>query len=304
MCAFITFTSCKKESDNASVNNTQDQTTQKLIEFKNKLNSKDVNSISIENATWYLEGLLNYEKANNEHNMADLTYNYDTISYIVTSETFSYEQLETVYLNLNKILNHYIQLAPNAKYDLIDLSIVKASNEVKVIMISSAGVVAGKYQYQIFGSTDYWVWGWNLGKCGSYCGNNTGADAADQLKYRFNNPLNKPYIPGYYTNVEMKTIRFDTYPDQNYSGTFNHYMMFWASGPGSGPGSYAPCISPDELNYYLSKFDYIKDLNCPTGKKFKSANVIEDISCGLDYWDRAHDYQLYYGTFVSGAIMD
>lgn len=296
MCAFITFSSCKKETENAPEINSQDQTTQKLIEFKNKLNSKDGSTLSIESANWHLEGLLNYEKANNDHNLTNISHFYDTLFFNFSSETINIGQLEVVYLNLNKKLNNHLQLIPNSKFDLIDLNFVSSNNETSIVMISSIGSESTKYIYQTFGSADYWRWGWNLGKCD---GTMTGQDGADQLKNRFNTPLNKPYYPGYYTNVEMKTILPSSYPDPNYTGAFYNYMIFWAGGQGSGPGyNNEPCISPNDLNYYLSKFDYIKDLNCPTGKSFKNANVIEDISAGLNYWDRRHNYELYYGTFI------
>lgn len=297
MCAFMTFSSCKKDNENGPEVNNQDQTTQKLIDFKNKLNSKDGNSITVENATWHLEGLLNYENANNNHDMNSIIHQYDTLTYDFSGENINYNELGVVYLDLNKKLNQYIQLNPNSKFDLIDLNLVKSDNEITVVMISSFGTSSAKLNYQPFGSSDYWRWGWNLGKCdGAFIG----YDAADQLKYKFNNPIGN-FVPGYYTSVEMKSIFFSSYPDPSYPGAFGEYMMFFTSGYGSGPGTNnEPCISPSDLNYYLGKFDYIKDLNCPSGKRFKNANVIETIPGSIGTWGRAHDYQLYYGVFNSG----
>lgn len=292
MCAIMIFTSCKKESNLAPENCTDNQITQKLIDFKSKLVSKDGNSLNIESATWSLEGLLNYENANNEHNLNNLIHYYDTLSFNLPNTTITYTELNELYSLLVKKLNIHQQITPNSKFDLIDLNIVKSDNKITVVMVSATGIEMSKYIYAQFTSTDYWRWGWNLGKCdGTY----VGSDAADKLKDRFNNPFNG--VPGYYTNVEMKNAFFYNYPDPSFSGS---YMMFFASGEGQNP-PVEPCISPNDLNYYLSKFDYIKDLNCPTGKKFKNANVLEDIPTLMNTWGRAHKYELYYGNFTSGA---
>jgi hypothetical protein len=56
-----------------------------------------------------------------------------------------------------------------------------------------------------------------------------------------------------------------------------------------------PCIDFNELNYYLSKFDYIKSINQPPGKTFKSVTVLDDQIPNYtdNFW---HIYNLYYGV--------
>lgn len=121
-----------------------------------------------------------------------------------------------------------------------------------------------------------------------------GQDACDQLRIRFNSPLNKPYIEGYYTSVVCVNEYHNSHPLST-----SQYRMFMSSGSGSSPS--VVCISPDQLNFYLGNFDYIKDINCPIGKQFKNVNVLEDYATMDNYWMIAHLYKLYYGTFVPGA---
>ncbi len=293
MCAIMIFTSCKKESNLAPENCTDNQTTQKLIDFKSKLVSKDGNSLNIESATWSLEGLLNYENANNEHNLNNLIHYYDTLSFNLPNTTITYTELNELYSLLVKKLNIHQQITPNSKFDLIDLEIMQTNNQTNVIMVSSTGVEISKLQYNPFTSTDYWRWGFNQGKCDGTC---VGSDAADQLKYRFNNPVNVHLVIGYYTGIVSRNEYFNSHPLPD-----GRYIMFMTTGPGSSPGTPGPCISPEELNFFLSHFDFIKDINCPAGKKFKNANVVEDIATMDNNWAAAHFYQLFYGTFTSGA---
>lgn len=57
----IVLTSCTKNDDNLPKIVLQKNVTQKIKDFKANLNLKVDNTISIDSAVWYLEGLLNYE---------------------------------------------------------------------------------------------------------------------------------------------------------------------------------------------------------------------------------------------------
>jgi hypothetical protein len=201
--AIFAFTSCKKDSNIVGVKSSQNETTQKLIDFKNSLNSKNGVTLSFESANWYMEGLLNFERANNDHNFNELTHYYDTISNNFTGTSINYNELNNLYITFNNILDKHIESTPNSKFDLIDLNFINSNNEIIIVMISSIGVENTKYIYPQFTSTDYWKWGWNLGKCD---GTLVGQDAADKLEYTFIHPTNPNLLPGYFINVEMKTV--------------------------------------------------------------------------------------------------
>ncbi len=296
---------CKKEEAQKPDNNTDikasKKTTQQLLSFREQLNLKTGRSIPTDSATWYLEGLLNFENANNDHKIFDLTFNHDSLVLYTAGSTISMEELNIAYNYFSDKLNQ-ISLAYNDtayKFDLIDIRINYSglkSGETIITMVAPSGYhLIGNYI--AFETYDYWFWGGNLGKCGDYIGNNVGTDAADKLQARFNNPIN-PYEPGYFTSIEEKQAwPYETvYSDPNYPGSWYPAMIFWASGLGSSPPS-EPCLSPLELNYYLSKFDFIKNYNKPPGKVFKNVEVKDTFGLSTQYWERIHYYTLFYGIF-------
>jgi hypothetical protein len=95
------------------------------------------------------------------------------------------------------------------------------------------------------------------------------------------------------TQIEADPIQ---YPDTN--NQYGDYMIFETSGIGEEPTE-EPCLDYNELNYYLSKFDYIKNYNKPSNKSFKSIYVYDDFALGITYWIRRHFYELYYATPIT-----
>ena len=301
----LAITGCKKDEtlkpqDRADALKSK-KTTEQLLAFREQLKLKNGSSLSVDSATWYLEGLLNYENANNDHNITELTFNHDTLVMCCVGSTISIDELNIVYSYFTNELYEVLTGHNDTTYqfDLIDINISYSglkSGETVITMVAASGLqFIGNYV--AFEPYDYWFWGANLGKCGSYIGNNVGTDAADKLQIRFNNPLN-PYEPGYFTSVEERQAwPYETeYLDPNYPGSFIPSMIFWASGSGSNPPS-EPCLSPLELNYYLSKFEFIKN-NCkPNGKTFKNVEVNGTFGLQINTWERIHYYTLYYGIF-------
>lgn len=292
LCVILFMISCQKEKSDVSKVNTDQNITKKLLDFKNKLGTKNPDIISPDSARWYIEGVLNYENANNDHKITNLSFNYDTIQYNYSIDALDYSQLETIYIALQKEIDYNLKQVPVSLCDMINLKFLPFDNGINVVLVSTFGSKAPKYLYAQFGSDDYWRWGQNQGKCDGTC---VGSDACDQLQTKLNSPLNKPYIVGYYTSIVCVNENYNSHPLPNYQ-----YRMFMASGGGSSVPTPGPCISPDQLNFYISNFDYIKDINCPPGKEFKNVNVTEDYATS-DYWSVAHHYKLYYGTFVPGA---
>jgi hypothetical protein len=54
------------------------------------------------------------------------------------------------------------------------------------------------------------------------------------------------------------------------------------------------------LNYYLSKFDYIKEQTLPSGKTFKNVEVFRDYIPSVPNYTYGHSYYIYGGIFVIG----
>jgi len=58
-------------------------------------------------------------------------------------------------------------------------------------------------------------------------------------------------------------------------------------------------MSPAEVNYYLSKFDYIKNTLKPTDKQYKTVSVgAWKLLTGGNSWMHIHHYFIYYGKNI------
>lgn len=260
---------------------------------------KSSDSISLDSAQWYLEALINFEKAYNDHQLINLEFFKDSLPVITENGLISNEQMELAYSYFSQKIVEALALKNDPSYlvDMIDLKIKDDQNvnsEDKIIEMNASLGFHYIGNFIAFEFDDYWRWCWNLGKCRAYFGS---GDAADELEYRFNHPA-YVLMPGYFLlDVEMISTYLFEYPDPNNPGPYGDYMTFYASGPGENPAE-EPCLSPTELNYYLTKFDYIMNLNKPAGKTFKSVDVVDDFMPAMNQWRRFHTYQLYYATYI------
>jgi len=298
-------TGCKKDpnNDSASLNadSPKTKTARQLENFKSTLMLKSTGALSIDSSEWYVEGLLNYEKANNDHYLFDLDFMKDSITVSTIGDEIPLEQLVQAYAYFSEKLNAFIAIKNDTSYkaDMINLTIkdsqLKSSGSKVIEMEASAGFGGLTGNYILFNSDDYWYWGWNLGKCGQYQGQGAGQDASDLLEYKFNHPLYS--LPaGYFTDVDVVLRDYYNYPDPNYPGQYGSYMIFIASGIGENPPE-EPCLSPIDLNYYLNKFDYIKNDSKPPLKTFKNVEVEDTLFPADDIWIRLYIYHLFYGIF-------
>lgn len=288
-------TSCTKNDDNYSKINNQKNITQKIKDFKAKLNLKVDNTISLDSAVWYLEGLINYENAYNEHNFNNLTFIKDSITFNLQGDAISFSTLSGLYASVTSTLNQ-INETSNAClfFDLIDIEINQSSiNSVDKILtfVAAIGNSNEKFRwtanYVPFCSSESLVWGWDP--------NNN--DAASKLQYKINN-AHKYTVLGYFTNIVEIQTAFGDFYDPNYPGSWEQSMIFRAQGEDTYPPNFIePVLNSTELNYYLTKFEYIKNTLKPQGKIFKNINIIESANVGGS-WFRMHLYDMYFGVYV------
>lgn len=297
--------SCNKEEKADTLYNEIKQNpkvAQRLQHFKQSLQFKSTDTISVDSAEWYLEGLINYEKANNNHQIINLEFFKDSLPVISEDGRVSIEQMESAYAYFTQKVDEAIASKndPNYMMDMIDLNFKESqSNSNGTITIEMNASLGLHYigSYIAFEITDYWYWGWDMGKCGQYQGQGTGQDAADQLEYRFNHPSYR-LGPGYFlTDVDLISTVPGEYYDANNPGPYEPRKIFYANGYGQNPPS-EPCLAPDELNFYLSTFSYVMNDKKPVGKTFKSVDVIDDFIPAMTTWYRFHLYHLYYATYV------
>lgn len=298
--------SCTKEvSKNEVYQGRQSAITQRLLEFKQSSMLKNDASYHCDSAIWYLEGILNLENAVNTHSFEDVIFYHDTINLVVNNDSIQSADYSAIYNEITAWLNSIlVDSNANVNFDFIDISLLEESfksTSTQLVVSTSAGELTATtiMNYVPFSQIDFWNWAWGEGKCGDFSGQAMGKDATTELQRKFTHPVSQP-TAGYFVSVEDRTVMAFEYEENNpYSG----YMMFYAGGSGSGPGV-GPCLSPEELNYYLSKFDFIKTDQCPNGKEFKTVEVEPTISTGIGYWDYLHQYNLYYGIKVPQVIID
>lgn len=295
-------TSCQKKQD-SPVNNlghdkARSQKVNHLIkEFKANLLQKTSGTMQLDSSVWYIEGLLNYEQANNLHNFSNLNFFRDSITLTPVNGSLSLEQINSAYDQFTATLQAMLAQQNDTGYhiDLADINLQSTGfkdGSVELVLGASGGT-NGIPNYTPFGTTDYWRWGWDLGKCGSYTGG-VGQDATDLLQYKFNHPLYAGQ-PGYVTDVDLAIVTGADFPsDPANPGPYCDYIIFYT--PYNPPG-FQPCLSPDELNFYLSYFDYIKEAMRPVGKTFRNVEVYPDVVYGSPS-SKIHSYYLHYGYLI------
>lgn len=292
-------TSCKKD-DTQNQKNKSDalvskKTTDQLLAFREQLKLKNGAALPTDSANWYLEGLLNYEKANNNHQFDGLQFFYDTLVMYNSGSTLSFTELNEAYVHFSNKLDEIAQSQniPDFAFDAIDVSITNSglkNGETKLAMAVGGGPnTVGNYV--AFGVTDHWIWGMQGGKCDGYPGGGL-SDAAQQLNYKFGHPL-AVLVSGYFTDIVTVNAEGDEFYDPANPGPYCDYKMFFFVAGSSGIW---PCLGPDELNYYLSTMPFIINAKKPEGKTFINVNVssIYIPSGTIIYW---HGYSLHYGYF-------
>lgn len=296
--AILAVSSCNKEyiKRNRQISQRDLQVDRQLRGFKTALNLKSPLQMSLDSALWYIEGLLNQEKAYNYHNFINLRFHKDSVIQITTNDSLTNVEIQNVYESFLNILNEYSENHNNTTFgfNLIDIS-AKDTNlkdgSVTILMaLSESEDLIGNYYP--FTQEDYWVWGWGLGKCGEYVGG-TGLDATDELEYKINYPA-LANEPGFFTSNEIITAYPMEFEDAYNPTQWGDYMMFFYD-LNVAPVE-EPCLSPSDLNYYLSKFDYIKNSLKPIGKTFNEVDVFYDVFVGNE--GRLHGYDIKYGIFT------
>jgi hypothetical protein len=293
MAAAVIFASCSKEGvDNNSQSTAEtNKTTQKLISFRQDLFSKSGGSMTSDSAEWHLEGLLNYEQANNTREFIQVEFLYDTLTWPASNGVINYEGLQQVYASVNELAQNMTQQSGNPDYtfDVIDLQVIETglkNGEGAVVVTLSGGLPGTIPAYMPFDDTDYWVSGGLQGKCEEFAGQYIGRDATTELEHHFKSPYT---IPSYFVSIE--TFYAYAFMNEDPDNPYGDYMMWMENSNHSNH-----CLSPGELNYYLSKWDFIKNKYKPENKTYCSVDVVYDVAVGSS--PDFHTYILKYGVNI------
>jgi hypothetical protein len=294
--AAIIFASCSKDQvNNEPKTDSINKTTRQLMNFRQDLFSKNGGSMATDSAEWYLEGLLNFEQANNTHEFAQLQFLYDTLAWPESNGEITMENLQQLYANVNQIAQSMALQngSPDYTFDIIDLQVIETglkSGETAVKVTLAGGLTTTTPAYIGFGPTDYWYWGWDAGKCEDFTGQYIGRDAASELQYHF---TFAPFQQSYFIDIDEIWAQPWDFPTTD--NPYGSYMIFENT---HIQGQNLYCVSPDELNYYLGKFDYIKNSLKPIGKTYKNVLVEDDFGTTGGNFPIIHRYKLFYGVNI------
>lgn len=295
-----------------------------LKQFKEKMQmaSKSNETLSMEDARWHLEALLNYTYGDAGHQTSDIQC--DTFYYTLNTKEneMTLNQLSEVFT----VLSHDVEKV-YGNSSLLDKSILdvqtKFENGIKdgdIVVRAILNVRGYDFVPMWFDSTDYWnEWYYNDGngfiysggKCGPYQGDCPESGAPLELTKKLN--LRIPAYgcyqgSGYFTDIEQIVLNchnyYSIYPYDNFVYDENspcRYKLYyrnedphepWASNPGG-------CICPEDMNYYLSKGPELINHYNPIGKIIIGAYYQSDELVGFGSKDVNcfHELVLIYGVY-------
>ncbi|MCQ2301911.1 MAG: hypothetical protein MJZ94_04715 [Bacteroidales bacterium] len=303
------FVGCKKEKENKVAQNgneeivvsKEDDMSAYLRQFKKKMQSaaKGDETLSMEDARWHLEAVLNYTYGDAGHQTSDIQCDTLFFELPTNGDEITLAQLNEAFVSLSDDVESAF-----AKCSLPDKSILsiqttfdnnsKANSVLAKTILTTRGLPAVKTH---FDETDYWN-EWYVdygnghvsagGKCGPYAGECPNSGAPHELTKMV---LSKMPLTacesgnGYYTDVEELGISF--YETEDFYGNLNDDFIYDENSP-CGYKLYIRnqyntnhCICPEDMNYYLNKGPELIEYFVPEGRCFISANYESDEILGV-----------------------
>ncbi len=257
----IVFTACNKDTSLTEVEKNIDLTEQKILDFKAKMlaPNKSGETMSIEDAVWYIEAALNYTYCNME----------TTDNVIVDSAFVTINLTETDEIDFNNVITAYNELETDLENILGEDNMLLTDIEYiqnldksgdatfKLTTVRGGDIDENRFH---FNATDYWKPIFELGKCDIYTGHAIGHDASSQVEKMINTAASYYLAPGYATDVESIYAGV-------YNGTYPDY--FWS-------GYESDCIDPAGMNYWLIKGQQVAELLTPSSKDLLSCEYSYD----------------------------
>ena len=329
--AVAIFFACTKEKETKISHNNmrkavvlkEDDMSAYLKQFKEKMQSatRGDESLSLEDAQWHLEAVLNYTYGEAGYQTTEIQC--DTFYYELPTDgnEVTLARLNEAFITLSKdVENAYADCNLPEKSILAIQTVFGNESKDDDIVVRTILNIRGFVTIPMwFDSTDYWNEGYHDygdgyieagGKCGPYVGEHPESGAPFELTRKLN--LRIPDYgcfqgSGYFTDIEhivLSRHEHYYYPYDNFVYDENspcHYKIYyrnedphepWASNPGG-------CICPEDMNYYLSKGPELINHYCPLGKDVISAYYQSDVMVGFGSRDGNcfHELVLEYGTF-------
>jgi len=282
-----------------------------LKQFKEKMQSatKGDETLSLEDARWHLEAVLNYTYGDAGHQTTDIQRDTFYIDIPTKGEVVTLDKLNDAFNSLSTDVEKSF-----AACDLPEKSILAIQTEfdddskeggahIRVIM-ETRGLNPENSDYNEFrfGPTEYWYEDNGYGKCGPYVGECIETGAVQRLQSKINACIphvGSAYGTVYFSSIESIEIN-DTYiynyledPLSPYGYRVHYY--------GDIQELFPLCLSPDDLNYYLSEALKLIDEIRPMNKEIISmTNEYYDL-VPTYYYFGYHHYTFRYGILNVGG---
>lgn len=314
-----TIFACAKENGNKVANICEKVTVSKngdmsayLKEFKAKMQSasKDDETLSIEDARWHLEAVLNYTYGDAGYLTSDIQCDTFYYELPIDGDEIPLNRLNEVFMVLSKDVEIAFTECNLPEKSVLAIQTTvedkrKGGNVIVQAVLFTRGLPTLKTW---FDSTDYWSDYYNdechygNGKCGPYAGQCYESGAPRELTKLANVRIPeygcREGYRKYVTDIEV--VWLNAIENSDFIWDDNSpcgYKIYYNSGDPTDP-SHNPshCIPPDDMNYYLSKFTEIVSHYTPNGKSPLCAMYMKDFFLGPFYADDLFWLVIQYGT--------
>ncbi|MBI4646070.1 MAG: hypothetical protein HY738_05590 [Bacteroidia bacterium] len=263
-------------------------------------NLKSEKDLSLDSVIYYTEAALNYKYSYTEKSYLDISVETALIEVdYKDGDLVTFGQVNKAQNEMkHKIKEHFDKINNSRKLlHLVDVELLEKDETNKKAKLEMRSLIA--YGFPVnwgdFGTTDWWYYGYQMGKCNGYPGG-VNSDAAKQIAWRINFSLT-PLAVTFFTNPQTIHVIANTNAylnpnDDIPNNNCNDYLMFYnyedLNLPPPNPGEeFHNCISPTEMNFYKQGTEsvlYMYEANGgprPAGKTPISISLEgEDLSSG------------------------
>jgi hypothetical protein len=309
------FSSCKKEKESNSDNKTvtgavlsDNKHLAGILAFHDMVNSgylKTGEAISIEEAVEYTKGTLNLEYgcASYEFEIAHRT-SFDLAVELNTEGKIDLtEAIDRYNEALGEIKAFYGSISAQQKQLIGVVVNLKEIQEEKIIVTFKPTVGTPPISIMNFGTTDWWEWGFEYGKCGGYEDPiYIGRDAAGEIEKKI---LARKAVPGAgYVYLDFWSPDFDIMADEHLNpddltpgDNIRDFLMY---GNYDGMQNFNTCISNSDMNFYLTGTESVINEIKPYGYVFYDVVITGDIAYVSPYFYHHHMMPTYGLLYYSG----
>ncbi|MBI4649104.1 MAG: hypothetical protein HY738_21570 [Bacteroidia bacterium] len=293
----IIYVSCNKQGEKDVIKKNpelySDQEIQDAImKYDKEMESTDKSNphfedMLIADVVWNTEALLNAKYSWPEQEYIKLsTREKEFIVCLKPGDMVNHGNRTKLYQMVKKeVRDHFnaVQETPK-QFHVVDMKLIAINGAEAVLKATS--VIASNKSASAFDANDFWYWGWGLGKCMGYEGQDIGQDASTVLHDKTVDALKpNPFTPAqwfFYENVDGYFITYQNVYSAT-GGSCNDTYLFYHWSYESDPLDNPTCLTPWNMEWYYNGIvEVILHAWVPSGKFY----------CGHQVNDRKHFTQV------------